>query len=707
MKDIKKIIFLTCLLYIIPLHPFCWGQVVIFDKITGFSAVTSHENGTFEMNNDILQVIPSSEKRGGIRFGGNWDLQLYDKIQISIVNYSSDKQIRIALRLENPDMDIKNKKNFFVDYLMLAPAEQKIFTLDIPRKRFYPEVEDALFGMHINPYGTTGDRWSTPPLKDLNPEIVTGISVFVEPPSEAKWGIKEIKVINTGHYDIPVWMTLPKEKFFPFVDIYGQFKFKEWPGKVHSDEDLQKNLKEETDKLAANPGSDNWNQYGGWKNGPKQEAKGHFYVKKIDDKWWMVDPEGCLYWSHGVVRVTPSCGITPLDNRKFYYENLPDANDPQYGQFHKLHDELLYPYYVKRNISETYNFSAANIMRKYGADWKRKYADITHKRLKSWGLNTIANSSDRYIYSMSKTPYCDRIETKSPSIEGASGTGWWWDFPDPFHPEFKANISKQLLERKKEIDDPWCLGLFVDNELGWGNEYSLAIWTLKSPSSQPVKKELVKWLRKKYATIENLNSKWSGNYKSWNDLAERKDEPGTGANEDCKEFSIVVIDAYFKNIKEVFKKVAPKKLYMGCRFAGTGSERALRCAANHCDVISSNIYGKSLDGLKLPDGVDKPVMIGEFHFGALDRGLFHPTLVQTPDQKARGEAYQVYVESALKHPNVIGTHWHQFSDQMVTGRFDGECFQVGFTDICDTPYPETIEKIKETGYKMYSIRSSK
>ncbi|MGI6573103.1 MAG: hypothetical protein ACOX19_06765 [Fermentimonas sp.] len=77
------------------------------------------------------------------------------------------------------------------------------------------------------------------------------------------------------------------------------------------------------------------------------------------------------------------------------------------------------------------------------------------------------------------------------------------------------------------------------------------------------------------------------------------------------------------------------------------------------------------------------------------------------NQAERGKAYAKYVTSALLHPNIIGTHWHQFSDQATTGRFDGENFQVGFTDVCDTPYPETIEKIREVGYKMYEIRNQK
>ena len=149
-------------------------------------------------------------------------------------------------------------------------------------------------------------------------------------------------------------------------------------------------------------------------------------------------------------------------------------------------------------------------------------------------------------------------------------------------------------------------------------------------------------------------------------------------------------------------------LYMGCRFAGHHpNELVVRQASKYCDIISYNIYADVLDELRLPTGVDKPIMIGEFHFGSLDRGLFHASLILTKNQKDRAQHYYDYVESALKHPNVIGTHWHQFSDQCTTGRFDGENFQVGFTDVADQPYEETIKKIREIGYKMYKTRMGK
>jgi hypothetical protein len=68
------------------------------------------------------------------------------------------------------------------------------------------------------------------------------------------------------------------------------------------------------------------------------------------------------------------------------------------------------------------------------------------------------------------------------------------------------------------------------------------------------------------------------------------------------------------------------------------------------------------------------VIIGEFHFGALDRGMFHPGLKQERDQPHRAELYRSYVQSALAHPLIIGTHWFQYGDQSTTGRGDGEIF---------------------------------
>ena len=52
----------------------------------------------------------------------------------------------------------------------------------------------------------------------------------------------------------------------------------------------------------------------------------------------------------------------------------------------------------------------------------------------------------------------------------------------------------------------------------------------------------------------------------------------------------------------------------------------------------------------------------------------------------------------------MGTHWFQYADQPATGRGDGENYQIGFVDVCDTPYPEIVKACREVGYGMYASR---
>jgi hypothetical protein len=54
----------------------------------------------------------------------------------------------------------------------------------------------------------------------------------------------------------------------------------------------------------------------------------------------------------------------------------------------------------------------------------------------------------------------------------------------------------------------------------------------------------------------------------------------------------------------------------------------------------------------------------------------------------------------------VGAHWFQYSDQPVTGRFDGENYQIGFINICDRPYPEMVSATRKIGATLYTHRLS-
>ena len=61
---------------------------------------------------------------------------------------------------------------------------------------------------------------------------------------------------------------------------------------------------------------------------------------------------------------------------------------------------------------------------------------------------------------------------------------------------------------------------------------------------------------------------------------------------------------------------------INCRFGG-GYEcyPIATAAAKYCDVISVNVYRESLDGYHLDTQIDAPLLIGEFSFWGLDRGI--------------------------------------------------------------------------------------
>ncbi|MEM6562617.1 MAG: beta-agarase, partial [Planctomycetota bacterium] len=110
--------------------------------------------------------------------------------------------------------------------------------------------------------------------------------------------------------------------------------------------------------------------------------------------------------------------------------------------------------------------------------------------------------------------------------------------------------------------------------------------------------------------------------------------------------------------------------------------------------------------LRLPKGIDRPLMIGEFNFMSGDtRGFGGPT-VSAIDQAHRGERYISYVEGALENPQIVGVHWFQYSDQSPAGRPDEENFNAGIVSLTDYPHAGLVDGIREIGYRMYDVRAA-
>lgn len=407
------------------------------------------------------------------------------------------------------------------------------------------------------------------------------------------------------------------DDIFPFVDAYGQYMHRDWPGKIHSDADLLAARTAEEAELKANPGPADWDAYGGWAKGPTLKATGHFRTEQVDGRWWLVDPDGHLFWSTGLDCVGTTYGTTTKMREHFYASLPPDAARAGW-------------WVTMDGITKT----------KYQGDATR-YAEQAHLRLRSWGLNTVGNWSERSVYAhwRRRTPYVLGVWYGGPKL----GNG----FPDVKQPGFRTALAEALATytRQGADKDPYCLGVFVDNELhGWTEDEQTA-------------------------------------------------------------------EAYFATVREEVRRALPNKLYLGCRFdfhyfPAEGPRAPVRVASKYCDVVSFNHYRFTADDLRLPAGAeDKPLLIGEFHFGALDRGPLHTGLRGVASQAQRAAAYQLYLRTALRNPALVGAHWFQYADQPVTGRFDAENYQIGFVDVADNPYPETTAASRAIGQGLYELRT--
>ena len=666
--------------------------IVSFDTDADIAVVTSHDAILTRESAGLRVTTGHREEWPGITIkapGGHWDLSKRVEVSFSIENVDS-KPVTINCRIDGSD---HSGENSLTESVTLKPGEQK--HLSVQLARLLPaELSDKLFGMRGLPGGIKPNG--------IDVARVTQLIVFINKPTQDH-AFRLGNIRACGSCPPLRWTRLSSEDFFPMIDRLGQFVHGQWPGKMNGVEEFQDDIQREREELVAKPGPGQWNRFGGWIAGPQLKATGHFYVVKQEGKWWLVDPDGRLFWSHGV-NCVGAAGSTPISDREFYFAELPPRGTPL-AKFYGRASWAPHGYYKDRGAYRTYNFTGANLRRKYGDDWYGVSADLAHRRLRSWSMNTIANWSDSGVYLRRMTPYVASTSTgDAKRIEGS--TGYWGKFPDPFDASFRRELDRRMRwHRDRTAGDPWCIGYFVDNELAWGKELSLAIAALTSPREQAAKKSFLSDLRAKYESIEKLNEAWKTSHASWAAMAESRAAPDERwARGDLEAFYTKLAEQYFRECRDAVKRVAPDNLYLGCRFAWV-NDRVARSAAKYCDVMTYNLYRDNVADFVLPEGLDKPVVIGEFHFGALDRGMFHTGLRPTASQEDRADAYRRYVTGALKNRFLVGAHWFQYGDQATTGRGDGENYQIGLVSICDRPYPETIDAVREVGSSMYQVRS--
>ena len=181
--------------------------------------------------------------------------------------------------------------------------------------------------------------------------------------------------------------------------------------------------------------------------------------------------------------------------------------------------------------------------------------------------------------------------------------------------------------------------------------------------------------------------------------------PGTESGDaDLLAFEEKIYERYFSVCRDAIKEVSPDVLYFGCRMAWSNPLLA-KVASKYCDAVAYNLYRNNVAGFSLPENCrDVPIIVGEYHIGLTENGVFGGGLRFRKTARERDKAFGEYATSAFENPNIVGIHWFQWVDQPASGRQDGENYACGFVDICDTPHWDLAKAARRLSRGMYSVR---
>ena len=228
---------------------------------------------------------------------------------------------------------------------------------------------------------------------------------------------------------------LDEANFLPWIDVFGQRLYGDWPGRVTAHTDFPAHKAQEIAWLAAQPGPSAWTEYGGYVPAGNHHGgggTGHFRTQKINDKWWLIDPLGYPFFSVGINGIGNSGGVT--SNYKFDVDRapwqercssatttgVPPAMQGRCGNdefYHYFEEAIVYKHGIADvNNPSNYNTSLLDHSTAQGYANLAQYDEMILARLKTWGVNTQGSWSVYQVNAMKIGEFTD-YPTQIPGIE--------------------------------------------------------------------------------------------------------------------------------------------------------------------------------------------------------------------------------------------------------------------------------------------------
>ena len=432
----------------------------------------------------------------------------------------------------------------------------------------------------------------------------------------------------------------------------------------------------------------------------RSRSTGFFRVEKDSNgRWWLIDPEGKGFFA---------CGVDML----------------QFGG--RFCEALGYSPY-RRNVQKLFGSPAA-------------WGEHTMKRLREWGFNFAGTCDSQF---RNRLPFSINLMLGSSfsafgdgydimPYRGRVGTG----LPNPFHPRFAEWCRRRFLEQVgREIENPYFMGYFCDNELRWqgannrltdGSGVFNAV--LAKPASHTAKIALARFLKERFrGDVAAFNRFWGIRIADFSPESLPKKLPHrTGRQLMLKQdFLTLTAETYFRTIRDTIRAIDPNHMLLGCRFIGLDAhERVWRAAGKYCDVVSFNIYpyvdftqkkffidsGEFVSQMtRVQEWTGRPMLVTEWAFLALDSGM--PCLYggghRLATQTERSRAAELFVRTLATRPYMVGHNWYRHCDDPKLGvrKNFPETGNYGLVNEQDEPYRELTDMFRRVHADVDALRS--
>jgi uncharacterized protein (TIGR03437 family) len=513
-------------------------------------------------------------------------------------------------------------------------------------------------------------------------------AAFAEDPNQAT------TITATFRFDAAV---ANPHRYDPYVDAYGQTTYSTWPGKVAVDGDFQAAIDQEQAWLATNGPLGGMDLYGGSTlAGWTDQATGYYHIASHANRPWLISPLGNPLFYIGL-DTTSANDYTPITGRESMF-TLP----PQGGDFSAAYAQNVWG----DTQNTTYvSYALANLIRKYGSNWRSSRKTVLAQRISSWGFA----GSGKWTSTGQGLPVNPVLNHSDVTNLARNG------HPDVWDPNILKQLTTTLTSQiGSDVTNPYIIGWSVGNEKDEviGSEEVKAILALGA--SVPAKKALVdQALAVIYSgNVALLAAGWQIKASTVADVYSSKPNAPDKDIEILRQF---YEGEYYSTLRRTVQAIDPHHLYLGSWTQPRLHPTDWPIMAANCDVVGFDFYSPTLldpSVQALIQSTRKPVLIGEYSFPSAYGGTrgyrvgsYHGEITLTEAQS--GDLYAQWLQAASANPYVVGVEWFEYADEPVSGRGNnngdsnispglvvGENIAFGLIDDTDRPKYDLINKVR-------------